>query len=145
MNQSYIQFKVKSMRMTNIQRTLEALMVMLLALFTMAVLPSLLIQYVYAGQNLLEAPKALEYIPVGAFGISVLYTVFVIITNMNRGKKIAQMEQDLYFTEGSAEEMTSSESDDAELKELEKMVDEAMASHSTTKKTSKKAVGKKRK
>jgi hypothetical protein len=130
--------------MASIQRVLEALMVMLLALFSMAVLPSLLVQYLYADQNLTEAPALLEFIPVAAFGISVLYTIFVIATNIARAQKIRQMEQDLYFTAGT-DEVENAEVDDAELKELEKMVDEAMSTRSTTKKASKKVASKKRK
>lgn len=144
MNESYVKFQIKSMRMTSIQRVLEALMIMLLALFSMAVLPSLLVQYLYADQQLMEAPPLLEYIPVVAFGVSVLYTLFVIVTNIGRAQKIRQMEQDLYFTSGT-DEVGSSDVDDAELKELEKMVDDAMSSRSTTKKATKKVAGKKRK
>lgn len=145
MTNSYTKFQIKSMRMLNQQRVMEAVMVMLLALFSMAVLPSLLIQYVYADQQLMEAPKALEMIPVFAYGLAVAYTIFVVVTNMGRGQKIKQLEQELYFGT-SSEETTGDETvDDAELEELEKMVDEAMANKGTSRKTARKVAGKKRK
>ncbi len=145
MNNSYTKFQVKNLRMVNNQRLLESLMVMLLALFSMAVLPSLLVQYVYANQNLTQAPKLLEMIPVICYGVSALHAVFVLVTNGLRGRTIKRLEQDLYFSNGMEDADSSENVDDAELQELEKMVDEAMASKSKTKKTAKKAASKKRK
>lgn len=143
MNQSYLQHQIKSMQIANTQKVMEAIMVTFAALFTMAVLPSLLVQYVYADQNLVEAPPVLEYIPVACFAVSILYTVYVIFMNMKRGAKIKQLEQELAFVAGADDSMNASMTDDAELKELEKMVDEAMATKAPAK--SKKPAAKKRK
>lgn len=131
MNQSYAQYQVQSLKMTNIQRVMESVMVMFIALFSTAVLPSLLIQYVYNDPTMLQPPKVIEYIPMVCYAISALYVIFVIVTNMQRGKKIKQLEQDMYFSSGAGDTImmadAMSDSDDEELKELEKMVDEAMA------------------
>ncbi len=143
MNQSYIQHQIKSLKIDSTQKVMEAIMVTFVALFTMAVLPSLLVQYVYADQGLVEPPALLEYIPVACFAVSILYALYVIFTNMKRASKVRQLEQDLYFMAGSDDTIDSSMTDDTELKELEKMVDEAMATKAPAK--SKKAVTKKRK
>jgi protein-S-isoprenylcysteine O-methyltransferase Ste14 len=144
MNQSYVQFQIKNMRTASIQRVMEALMVMLFCLFTMAVGPSLIVKYFYSDptQQLLQPPAVLEYMPDVLFGIAALYTIFVVVTNIGRAQKIRQLEQDLYFSSGNND--TDADVDDDELKELEQMVDEAMASKGT-RKTARKSGGKKRK
>ncbi len=143
MNQSYVQFQIKSLKATNAQRIMEAIMVTFVATLSMIVLPQLLMQYVYATEQLLEVPKTVEYIPVVAYLIALGYMIFAVVTNMARSKKIAQLEQDLAFIAGSENEMTAGV-DEAELKELEKMVDEAIGTQST-KKATRKSTTKKRK
>lgn len=143
MNQSYVQFQIKNLQAENAQRVLEAIMITFVATLSMIVLPQLLLQYVYASEQLLAVPKPVEYIPVVAYVISLGYTIFAIVTNMARSKQIAQLKQDLSFLVGSETDMGSAV-DEAELKELEKMVDEAIGTQ-TTKKATRKATTKKRK
>lgn len=143
MNQSYVQFQIKNLQAENAQRTLEAIMVTFIATLSMIVLPQLLLQYVYATEQLLAVPKPVELIPVIAYVIALAYSIFAIVTNMTRSKKIAQLKQDLSFLVGSETDMGSAV-DEAELKELEKMVDEAIGTQ-TAKKSTRKVATKKRK
>jgi hypothetical protein len=144
MNQSYVQFQIQNLRAMNTQRVMEAIMVTFIATITMIVLPQLLMQYVYASAQLLEVPKAVEYTPFVCYGIAAVYVLFVIITNIGRAKKIKQLEQDLAFSVGSDSDMDLGV-DEAELKELEKMVDDAISSQGSKKSTPRKVAPKKRK
>jgi hypothetical protein len=136
MNQSYVQFQVKSLRAENAQRVSESIMVSFIATLTMIVLPQLLMQYVYANAQLMEVPKVVEYTPVICYAVAAAYTIFAIVTNMIRTKKIKQLEQDLAFAAGSDSDMNMGVNE-AELKELEKMVDEAISSQPAKKSTKK--------
>lgn len=142
MNQSYVQFQIKSLRAQNMQRVMEAIMVTFIATLTMIVLPQFLIQYVYASSQLLAVPKPVEYTPIVCFAVAVAYTIYAVVTNMGRAKKIKQLEQDLAFAAGTEADMSMGV-DEAELKELEKMVDEAISK--PAKKTTRKSTTKKRK
>lgn len=144
MNQSYIQFQIQALRAANTQRVMEAIMVTFIATLTMIVLPQLLMQYVYADAQLLAVPKTVEYTPIAAYAVSLAYVIFAFVTNMARSKKIAQLEQDLAFSAGSDSDMNGGV-DEAELKELEKMVDDAISSQSPKKAPARKVVVKKRK
>lgn len=144
MNQSYVQFQIQNLRATNTQRVMESIMVTFIATLTMIVLPQLLMQYVYANAQLLEVPKTVEYTPVACYLIALAYIIYAVVTNMGRAKKIKQLEQDLAFSAGSDMDMDSGV-DEAELKELEKMVDEAISSQSTKRTPARKTASKKRK
>ena len=136
MNQSYVQFQVKSLRAENAQRVSESIMVSFIATLTMIVLPQLLMQYVYANAQLMEVPKVVEYTPVICYAVAGAYTIFAVVTNMIRTKKIKQLEQDLAFAARSDSDMNMGVNE-AELKELEKMVDEAISSQPAKKSTKK--------
>ena len=119
------QFKINHLRMTNIQKLLEGLLVLVGAIFVSALLPSLLFQYIYANQALTENPPVLEYMPTVVFGFSVLYLIYIVMGMMVRGKQIVKLETELAL--GFSADSTSAQ-DDKELKELEALVDEALAS-----------------
>ena len=144
MNQSYVQFQIQNLRAMNSQRVMEAIMVTFIATITMIVLPQLLMQYVYANAQLLEVPKTVEYTPFVCYIVAAVYVIFTVVTNMGRAKKIKQLEQDLAFSAGSDTDMDMGV-DEAELKELEKMVDEAISSQGNKKPVARKAAPKKRK
>jgi hypothetical protein len=79
----------------SLQKTIEALLVIVAMLFVSAFLPQFLIRYLYASQQLFEQPKLLEYLPVGTFVIGIGYFLFVLVGNFMRGRKMAQLEQEL--------------------------------------------------
>lgn len=124
---SKLHFQIKELRAQNTQKALEAIMVTVAAFMVLMLLPSLIVQYFYADQQLLEAPKVLEYIPVGAFLISMLYFIYVVVGNIMRGMKIKNLKMQCQafsdFSDDKAEEMISK----AELKKAGALVDQAMS------------------
>lgn len=118
------QFTINQLRMTNIQKLLEGLVVLLGAIFVSALLPSLLFQFIYANQALTQNPAIIEYMPAVVFGFGILYLLYIVAGITLRGKQIVRLEQELLLSAGDANSM----SDDAELKELEALVDQALAS-----------------
>lgn len=138
---SFNQYRVQQLRMTNQQKVLEGILALLTAIFITALLPSLLLQYLYADQMLTEAPPLLNYLPVVTFGAGVLYLLYVIIGNVTRSQEISRLEREMMLS-ADASTMDIS-SDDAELEELEALVDEALASQ-TSKAPSKKGTSKRK-
>lgn len=90
-----LQFQVQYLRQQSTQRMLESLTLFVGALFVTALLPSLLVRYVYAGQPLLEQPPLLDVIPVVSFIIATFYFIFVVAGNIMREMKIRQLETQL--------------------------------------------------
>ena len=139
--QSYTQYKIQQLSMTNQQKVLEGILALLSAIFVTALLPSLLLQYLYADQMLTEAPPLLQYLPVVTFGAGVLYLLYVIVGNMMRSKEIMRLEREMMMTaDPNNMDMGTS---DVELEELEALVDEALATQKP-KSTSKKATSKRK-
>jgi hypothetical protein len=69
--------------------------VLLASLITIAILPTLLIRYLYAGQQLFEQPALLEYIPVASFVIGMGYFLYAVVTNFMRSQQISRLEKQL--------------------------------------------------
>lgn len=88
-------FQVQYLRQQSTQRMIEALTLFVGALFITALLPSLLVRYVYAGQPLLEQPPLLDVIPVVSFIIAVFYFIFAVAGNIMREMKIRGLEAQL--------------------------------------------------
>ena len=128
MTQSSTQLQIQALRSTNQQRILEGILVFIAALFVSALLPSLMLQYFFADQMLTEAPLVIEHMSGVTFTIAMLYLLFVVIGLFTRGKKIAQLQRELaMMTDSSANELP----DEAELQELEALVDKALQSSKT--------------
>ena len=132
---SYTQFQIQQLRALNQQKLLEAIVVLFTAIFITALLPSLLLEYMYADQVLTEAPPLLKYLPLVCFAIGILYDVYVFAGNFARSKKIESLENSLMMSDAPSMET----SDDEELKELEALVDQAIADQSKKPKTSRSA------
>lgn len=94
MNSSH-QFQIQYLRTQNMQRILESICIFIAALFVSAILPSLIVRYVYAGQALFEQPPILDVIPVVAFVVAVGYFLFAVVGNLLREKKIMQLEREM--------------------------------------------------
>lgn len=142
MKHSSLKLKIKSLQADRLYVAVESISVIIISLFVSALLPSLLVRYVYANQQLFEQPKLLEIIPVAAFVISVSFAAYAIISNILRTIKIASLikEYEKAALEsmndsccgGSCEGCGSSDwADFDSLEELDKMVDEAIASSKT--------------
>lgn len=137
------QFEVMQLRALSTQRAVESLSVALISLFVISFSPQLLVQYFYGQEALMtgEQPALLTYIPIAGFAIVVLFGLYALIGNIVRGKRIKFLLDDMKLAD-ELQNMPSS-SDDAELKELERMVDEAL-SEKAAPKTKKKAKAKRK-
>lgn len=69
--------------------------VLLASLIAIAILPTLLIRYLYAGQQLFEQPMLLEYIPVVSFVIGMGYFLYAVVSNFMRSQQISRLEKQL--------------------------------------------------
>lgn len=92
---SSTQFQIAQLRQENSTKLLEALVVFIAAFFNIALLPQLLVRYVYANQPLLETPPALEMIPVALFVAAWLYFLYALVGNFIRYNRIKLLEKDL--------------------------------------------------
>jgi hypothetical protein len=88
-------FRIQQLRAMSAHKTVEALAVLVAALFISALLPSILFKYVYANQALNAQPKMLEYIPQVAFVVGVGYYFFAVVGNMMREKQAKLLEKSL--------------------------------------------------
>ena len=111
---SLTRFKIKSLKLTNVVKAIEAISVMIFAFFATALLPSLIFRFFFADANLLEQPKVFEYIPIAAFAIGTAYFLYAMIGNFIRSRKIRQLEAQLEIE-------TMSCGDTTDLKKLEEM------------------------
>lgn len=139
--------KISHLRQRSIVATLEAVLVLFGALLTIAVLPTLLLTYFYDTSTLMESPKLLQYIPVGAFIVATFYFFRALIGNLRREKQVAQLMSELDQCEdgccgGSCCSDKDGEADedwDEDLKELEELLAEVEAEEKVDKKSTKKS------
>jgi len=90
-----LDFKIATLQQENTNRLLESLVIFIAAFFVVALLPQLLVRYLYADAQLLEAPKALELIPVVSFAFASAYFVFAMITNFLRSLQMKKMQAEM--------------------------------------------------
>jgi hypothetical protein len=128
----YKKFHVTQLRTKNLTRTLETILAFLSALFITALLPSLLARYMYSEEQLMTSqPVLLEYIPVAAFVVAMLFLAFAVVGNFIREKLAKQLESEL---EMSGDDCgcncydSHSSMGNSEMMELENMVDKALSS-----------------
>jgi hypothetical protein len=101
------QFQIEQLRAKNMYKTMEALFILVAALFVSALLPSLMVRYVYANQQLFEEPLALQIVPLVAFVIGIGEAIFVLVTNFRREMKANRMEAELVRGETTPAARTS--------------------------------------
>lgn len=142
----YQKFQIQQLRARNLAATLETILAFLAALFITALLPSLLVRYLYsADQMMTEQPVILEYIPVVSFIFAVGYLVFTVIGNIRREKLAKKLESQLAMmdmdSDGCCGGHHHSDSDvsETEMRELEDIVDSALNSKSGKSATSTKS------
>lgn len=143
---STTRFEVQQLRMQNAVCILMSIAIYVGVLFTVAILPSLLIQYLYAGQQLFEQPPILNYIPLVGFVVATAYFLYMLVAvaiREIRARKLVKLAMSEGECCGSCEGcMTHSEDldvTDEELAELESIVEKAMSKKpaKTAKKTGK--------
>ncbi len=135
-----LQFRISQLRVRNQQVVIEGIMVLIAALFVSALLPSLLVRYVYATQNLTAEPALLGAIPTAAFAIGMLYFLYAMVMVLVRERRAKVLEREL---EALMPAMANTSLPEAELAELESIVDKALAQKSGRKSTAKRARTKK--
>ena len=144
------EFKIQQLRTKNLTAAVESIAMVLGAVVANMLIPQLLLQYVYTDTTtLLEAPAIFTYLPLATYAIALGYFLYAMGGNFVRSKKAAVLEQELTLTDGCCgdDSCCGSKEDDTEisedeLKELERIVDEALKPE--TKKTNKKNVSKKK-
>jgi hypothetical protein len=127
MSNSLNHFKVKELRKRSMVRTTEAIMVIFGALLAIAILPGILLKYLYAGQQLFEQPKLLEYIPIVAFGIATLYFLRALTGNMKRDSEAKKLMIEIEMMGDDCCDANSNDDDedwDDDLQELEELLAE---------------------
>src|SRR5262249_3980214 len=132
------QFKVEQLRQVNVQRVLESMAVILFAIFVAALLPSLLICYVYASQQLLEQTKVLDYIPLAAFVAGAAYFIFMVIGNTMRELRARQLEKELMNMHCDCSGCDLCDDEMMDMSEMEAIAEKAVKSSAKKKKSSKK-------
>ncbi len=98
---SDLTYKVRQLRAVNHNVMITAVTVLVAALFTTALLPTLLVQYVYAGQQLFETPPLLEFIPLASFVIGMGYFIYAIVSNMLRAKRASYLDKKIELEGGN--------------------------------------------
>ena len=140
MSHSYIHLHIQDLRARNQQKVLEAIMVGIVALMTVALLPSILVQYFYDVATLTAEPEVLRNIPVVSYILTAGYFLYAVVGNLMREKKIKQLlSQAESVGAPAATSMTDAAISDEELAELEAMVDEVLENSSDEKTSSKKS------
>ncbi len=81
-------YQVKILQSKNRNVMLGAIAGMVAAFFATAILPSLMIQYLYAGQQLMQLPPLIEYIQVGSFVLGFGYFLYAVISSILRAKRV---------------------------------------------------------
>ncbi len=76
-------FRITQLRAKSAHKTFESIAVFVAMFFVLALLPQLLIRYVYAGQ-MTEEPKLFEVLPVAGFVVGAGYYLWVVVSNMKR-------------------------------------------------------------
>lgn len=135
-----LQFRISQLRVKNQQVVIEGIMVLIAALFVSALLPSLMVRYVYASQNLTAEPALLGAIPTAAFVIGMLYFFYSMVMVMMREKKAMLLEKEMTAMMPA---LANTSLPEAELAELESIVDKALAQKGGKKSTVKRARAKK--
>ncbi len=120
MTTAHHEFMITQLRARNVQTTLESIAVIVAAFFALVILPQLLIQYVFAGQQLLEQPAVFKLMPVVIFAIGAGYFIYAVVMNMMREMQARKLEKELFAnTWPTATEQDSVKALQAAMKDME--------------------------
>jgi hypothetical protein len=127
------EFKIQQLRTKNLTAAVESIAIVIGAVVANMLVPQLLLKYVYTDTSqLLEAPPIFTYFPLVTYSLALAYFVYAMVGNFLRCRKANVLEQEFLLTGGYCgnhccdECQTDEEISDSELKELEKIVDEAL-------------------
>ena len=133
------QNKIENLRSKSLFSSMNAISVFIGAVIANMIAPQLLLKYVYDANTLTEAPPIFEYLPLVTYSLAMVYFVFAVVTNYMRERKISLLEKELSIASMpgccggdccNGDDSCCSNEDamvsEAELAELEKIVDEAL-------------------
>jgi hypothetical protein len=92
---SELEFKIQQLRLDKVILAIESIAMVIGALFTIAILPQLLLQYVYDAATLTAEPPLLTYIPVVGFAIAAIYFVYATVMIVMKKLRINAYEKEL--------------------------------------------------
>ena len=95
MTSRYNKFQVNQLRMKNAVKALEGILVLVACFLVAAFLPQLLIQYIYADQQLFAQPALLQYLPVVIFVVGIAYFLFAMFGNLRREMEAQKLEKEV--------------------------------------------------
>lgn len=132
------EFKIQQLRTKNLTAAVESISIVMGAVITNMLAPQLLLKYVYTDTSaLLEAPAIFTTLPLVTYSLALGFFLYAMVTNFMRSRKANVLEQELMLTTGaccgeSCDDAGSccsgseDEISEEELKELERIVDEAL-------------------
>lgn len=95
MDRAGLQFAISQLRMDKVIYDLHALVVSFLMVLTAVFLPEMLYRVVYGSGQTGADLSILSWIPVVAYSVAVLVTLFVLVSNWMRFQKIKRLEREL--------------------------------------------------
>jgi hypothetical protein len=95
MKYSSTKFKIEQMRMQNLIAMIESVAVFVFCFFVAVFLPNILYKYLYSNPMTQQPPAYLDHMPAVIFAIGVLNFLYVLLMNLARRGKIAQLEKDM--------------------------------------------------
>lgn len=150
------EFEIQQLRTKKLTRVVCTISVFVAAVIANMLVPQLLIKYVYDPTTLVEAPPIFEYFPLASYSLALLYFLYAMAINFSSEQKAKRMERELALYPCDCKEGCNCSDEDEisedELKELEKIVDEALkpkkksgakAAKKSTKKSTRKVAKKK--
>lgn len=122
------EFSVQQLRTKNLNRVVTTLSVFVAAVIVNMLVPQLLIKYVYDPTKLVAAPPIFELLPLVTYSIALLYFFYAMLVNFVSSRKANSIESELSLYSNNCPNCNdeNDEISDSELKELEKIVDEAL-------------------
>ncbi len=135
MSHSHFQSQIEVLQREKIAAGIESILVFVFALFTTIMLPTLLLRYVFGNEAFFEPPKELEYIPLAVFTLGTGFFVKTIWSNVLREGKIRRLQTEWEMIGPDDCECDHHHVDWSDPRELEKLVDEAIATPKKTTKT----------
>jgi hypothetical protein len=133
-----LHFQVKQLRSQNMVTLMASLTLFVASLFTIALLPTLLIRYYYANQNLLAQPPLLDSIPLIGFVVAKVFFLYAVVMVIKREMKARKLEVQAMNDDCDCNcghyHHDDMDVTDEEMAELESIVEKAMSAKKSSKK-----------
>lgn len=94
-NAKQLRFQISQLRQDKVVYAVESIAVFIFSLFASAFLPNILMQYVFTDPNLTKLPAVVEYTPILAFVVAMVYFFYAMAGNVGRLSQIKKLEKEL--------------------------------------------------